>query len=83
VTRGVKPPEGGGQDRPVAKGAALPFFGKRRASNVSVGHTGHLLGRVQFLSQMLLIEVNAPAFRRQRILLCDVPLLTFGDPCGT
>jgi hypothetical protein len=41
--------------------------------NVSVGHTGHLLGRVQFLSQMLLIEVNAPAFRRQRILLCGRP----------
>jgi len=46
----------------------------------ATGYTSHLLSaRVQFLVEMLIIEVAAPAMRRPRNPeLYDVPLLTFG-----
>jgi predicted DNA-binding protein with PD1-like motif len=46
----------------------------------AVGHTSHLLGaRVQFLVEMLVVEVTAPMMTRPRNPdLYDVPLLTFG-----
>jgi predicted DNA-binding protein with PD1-like motif len=48
----------------------------------ATGHTSHLQhARVQFLTEMLLIEVAAPAMRRQpNPALYDVPLLRFGSP---
>jgi len=48
----------------------------------AVGHTSHLLAaRVQFLTEMLVFEVAAPALRRFRnTALYDVPLLNFGEP---
>ena len=46
----------------------------------ATGHTSHLLSaRVQFLAELLVIEVTAPAMTRPRNSdLYDVPLLTFG-----
>jgi predicted DNA-binding protein with PD1-like motif len=46
----------------------------------ATGHTSHLLSaRVQFLTEMLIVEVAAPAMTRPRNPdLYDVPLLTFG-----
>jgi predicted DNA-binding protein with PD1-like motif len=46
----------------------------------AVGHTSHLLGaQVQFLTEMLVIEVAAPQMHRVRQHdLYDVPLLRFG-----
>ena len=46
------------------------------------GHTSHLLGaRVQFLVEMLLVEVTAPRMtRRRQHDLYDVPLLRFEGP---
>lgn len=48
----------------------------------AVGHTSHLLGaRVQFLTEMLLLEVLDPPMRRERQAdLYGVPLLQFGAP---
>ncbi len=47
----------------------------------ATGHTSHLLAAtVQFLTEMLIIEVAAPAMRRvPDPALYDVPLLQFGD----
>lgn len=44
------------------------------------GRTSHLLsGTVQFLSELLIVEVTSPTMTRPRNLeLFDVPLLTFG-----
>lgn len=46
----------------------------------ATGHTSHLLtAQVQFLTEMLLIEVAEPALTRQQNPdLYDVPLLRFG-----
>lgn len=46
----------------------------------ATGHTSHLLGaQVQFLTEMLVIEVNTPEMHRVRQPdLYDVPLLQFG-----
>ncbi|MET7951304.1 DUF296 domain-containing protein [Micromonospora sp. NPDC005324] len=46
----------------------------------ATGHTSHLLGAtVQFLTEMLIIEVAAPVMRRvPDTTLYDVPLLRFG-----
>jgi predicted DNA-binding protein with PD1-like motif len=46
----------------------------------ATGHTSHLLrGQVQFLTEMLVIEVTSPDMRRERQPgLYDVPLLRFG-----
>jgi predicted DNA-binding protein with PD1-like motif len=46
----------------------------------ATGHTSHLLdARVQFLTEMVFVEVTAPTMRRQRNpQLYDVPLLNFG-----
>lgn len=51
---------------------------KARSAN---GYTSHLLSaRVQFLTEMLVVEVIAPTMSRPRQAeLYDVPLLTFGD----
>ncbi len=48
--------------------------------NNATAHTSHLLrANVQFLTEMLLIEVAAPAMRREQDPgLYDVPLLQFG-----
>jgi predicted DNA-binding protein with PD1-like motif len=45
------------------------------------GYTSHLLAaRVQFLTELLIVEVSAPAMRRPRNAdLYNVPLLTFGE----
>jgi predicted DNA-binding protein with PD1-like motif len=45
----------------------------------ATGHTSHLLSaKIQFLTEMLLVEVNAPEMKRQRdSTLYDVPLLRF------
>jgi predicted DNA-binding protein with PD1-like motif len=45
----------------------------------ATGHTSHLLhARVQFLTEMVFVEVTAPTMQRQRNpQLYDVPLLTF------
>jgi predicted DNA-binding protein with PD1-like motif len=47
----------------------------------ATGHTSHLLSaRIQFLTEMYLVEVIAPAFSRPRQPdLFDVPLLSFGS----
>ncbi|AYF30436.1 DUF296 domain-containing protein [Micromonospora tulbaghiae] len=47
----------------------------------ATGHTSHLLAAtVQFLTEMLIIEVAGPAMRRvPDPTLYDVPLLRFGD----
>ncbi|MGH3830228.1 MAG: PPC domain-containing DNA-binding protein [Pseudonocardiaceae bacterium] len=47
----------------------------------ALGHTSHLLSaRVQFLVEMLLVEVTAPAMlRTQEPTLYDVPLLRFSS----
>jgi predicted DNA-binding protein with PD1-like motif len=46
----------------------------------ATGHTSHLLGAtVQFLTEMLVIEVTAPGMRRvPQLDLYNVPLLQFG-----
>ena len=46
----------------------------------ATGHTSHLLSaRIQFLTEMVLVEVVAPKMTRQRdSKLYDVPLLRFG-----
>lgn len=46
----------------------------------AVGHTSHLLGaKVQFLTELLVIETTAPEMHRVRDnALYDVPLLQFG-----
>jgi predicted DNA-binding protein with PD1-like motif len=46
----------------------------------AAGHTSHLLSaKVQFLTEMLVVEVIAPPMTRPRNAdLFDVPLLTFG-----
>lgn len=51
---------------------------KARSAN---GYTSHLLSaRIQFLTEMLVVEVIAPTMSRpRRVDLYDVPLLTFGD----
>jgi predicted DNA-binding protein with PD1-like motif len=48
--------------------------------NDAEGRTSHLLrARVQFLSELLIVEVAAPSMTRPRdSALYDVPLLTFG-----
>jgi predicted DNA-binding protein with PD1-like motif len=45
----------------------------------ATGHTSHLLGaKVQFLTEMVIVEVDSPAMTRPRDPgLYDVPLLTF------
>lgn len=45
----------------------------------ATGHTSHLLGgEVQFLTEMIIVEVVSPSLRRRRNpQLYDVPLLTF------
>lgn len=50
----------------------------------ATGHTSHLLGaRVQFLTEMILTEVTAPALRRRPDRdLYDVPLLRFPTDLG-
>lgn len=50
----------------------------------ATGHTSHLLrARVQFLTEMLVIEVLDPSMRRERQGdLYDVPLLRFGPSQG-
>jgi hypothetical protein len=47
----------------------------------ATGHTSHLLGaRVQFLVEMLVVEVLSPTMTRPvNPDLYNVPLLTFGD----
>jgi predicted DNA-binding protein with PD1-like motif len=47
----------------------------------ATAHTSHLLSaKVQFLTEMLLVEVSSPAMRRERDPdLYDVPLLCFGN----
>jgi predicted DNA-binding protein with PD1-like motif len=47
----------------------------------AVGHTSHLLSaRVQFLVEMVVVEVVSPVMTRPRNAdLYDVPLLTLGD----
>jgi predicted DNA-binding protein with PD1-like motif len=47
----------------------------------ATGHTSHLLAaRVQFLVEMLIVEVVSPTMTRPRNpALYDVPLLTFGS----
>jgi hypothetical protein len=57
-------PKAAGKIVQTPKAPLLPALANVTLQNVSVGHTGHLLGRLQFLSQMLLVEVNAPTFRR-------------------
>ena len=51
-----------------------------RKEHSAAGHTSHLLSaRVQFLTEMLLVEVLAPAMRRSpHPSLYNVPLLTLG-----
>jgi predicted DNA-binding protein with PD1-like motif len=50
----------------------------------ATAHTSHLLGaKIQFLTEMYLVEVSAPSFTRTRQpTMYDVPLLTFGIPLG-
>jgi biotin transporter BioY len=58
-------PKAAGKIAQTPKAPLFPSLANVTLQNVSVGHTGHLLGaRLQFLSQMLLVEVNAPTFRR-------------------
>ncbi|GAA2255377.1 hypothetical protein GCM10010430_43990 [Kitasatospora cystarginea] len=46
----------------------------------AVGHVSHLLGgEVQFIHEMLLIEVIGPQMLRPRLGPHSVPTLTFGD----
>jgi predicted DNA-binding protein with PD1-like motif len=47
----------------------------------ATAHTSHLLGaKIQFLTEMYLVEVTLPTLSRVRQpALFDVPLLTFGD----
>lgn len=47
----------------------------------AAGYTSHLLSaKVQFLTEMLIVEVTSPAMTRPRNAnLFDVPLLTFGE----
>ena len=47
----------------------------------ATAHTSHLLGaKVQFLTEMYLVEVTAPSFSRMRdAAMYDVPLLTFDE----
>jgi predicted DNA-binding protein with PD1-like motif len=47
----------------------------------ATAHTSHLLGaKIQFLTEMYLVEVVGPTLSRVRQpALFDVPLLTFGD----
>jgi predicted DNA-binding protein with PD1-like motif len=48
----------------------------------AIGYTSHLLSaKIQFLTEMLLIEVTDPPMsRRPNTELYDVPLLRFGNP---
>jgi predicted DNA-binding protein with PD1-like motif len=48
----------------------------------ATGHTSHLLSaKIQFLTEMFLVEVAQPTMTRQRNPeLYDVPLLRFGTP---
>ncbi|HEY2763770.1 MAG TPA: DUF296 domain-containing protein [Pseudonocardiaceae bacterium] len=50
----------------------------------ATGHTSHLLGaRIQFVTEMLVIEVTSPDMRRQpQPDLYNVPLLHFTPPNG-
>ncbi|HET9898464.1 MAG TPA: hypothetical protein VFQ44_26340 [Streptosporangiaceae bacterium] len=50
----------------------------------ATGHTSHLLGaQVQFLTEMIIVEAEAPIMTRPRDhALYDVPLLTFDQPEG-
>jgi len=52
---------------------------QERAGDSATGHTGHLLGaKVQFLTEMLVIEVTNPTMRRTPASdLYDEPLLQF------
>ena len=52
---------------------------QERAGDSATGHTGHLLGaKVQFLTEMLVIEVTNPTMHRTPVPdLYDVPLLQF------
>jgi len=47
----------------------------------ATGHTSHLLNaKIQFLTEMILVEVTTPVLRRERNpQLYDVPLLHFAD----
>ncbi|HET6292228.1 MAG TPA: DUF296 domain-containing protein [Kribbella sp.] len=47
----------------------------------ATAHTSHLLGaKIQFLTEVYLVEVSAPSFIRTRQpAMYDVPLLTFGE----
>jgi predicted DNA-binding protein with PD1-like motif len=51
----------------------------------ATAHTSHLLSaRVQFLTELLVIEVTSPEMRRRPDEgLYDVPLLYFGDATGS
>jgi predicted DNA-binding protein with PD1-like motif len=48
----------------------------------ATGHTSHLLGAtVQFLTEMIIVEIVEPRLlRRKQADLYDVPLLQFGSP---
>ncbi|MBX7267544.1 DUF296 domain-containing protein [Micromonospora sp. Llam7] len=50
----------------------------------ATGHTSHLLSaKVQFLTEMLIVEASAPAMSRERNpALYDVPLLRFDTTIG-
>ncbi|GAA4731298.1 hypothetical protein Prum_068960 [Phytohabitans rumicis] len=61
--------------RPARAGVAVGL-----TAHSATGHTSHLLtAQVQFLTEMLLIEVAEPAITRQQNPdLYDMPLLRFG-----
>ncbi|MET7280119.1 DUF296 domain-containing protein [Kribbella sp. NPDC005582] len=67
----------------AATGSVLPHIhvsvGLKAQS--AVAHTSHLLGaKIQFLTEMYVVEVSGPAFSRQRDPgLYNVPLLSFGS----
>ncbi|GAA1713552.1 hypothetical protein GCM10009745_72320 [Kribbella yunnanensis] len=50
-------------------------------SQSATAHTSHLLGaRIQFLTEMYVVEVAGPRLSRERLAdLYDVPVLKFGD----
>ncbi len=72
---------GGTLARDPESGALMPHLhvacGLKEHS--AVGHTSHLLGaKVQFLVEMVVVEVSDPALLRRRSPdLYDVPLLGF------
>lgn len=81
--RNVEALGGGTLARDADTGALMPHLhvacGLKEHS--AVGHTSHLLGaRVQFLVEMVVVEVVDPVLVRRRAAdLYDVPLLGFGS----